>query len=258
MYETISGAYRVNNTVLLEPGFNPIYRNRGGEQDLDHIILAALRGMEKALIEFPAVRAGVILFLDRRLPYDINKIIVEKAIKYRNRGIIGVDIAGPHKEGFYYKDYGSLFAEAQEAGLKTSVHTGEDGTPEEMDHVLDVLSLDRINHGIKSAESEELMEKVKKKNLTLCICPTSNLSVGFVKDIAHLRYIVQTLYRNSVRFCINTDNPIMLKTNMKKEIHLIRENDILTEEEIDQTVQWAFDASFIPEQIRKGQDNLYL
>lgn len=258
MYETISGAYRVNNTVLLEPGLNPIYRNRSGEQDLDQIILAALRGMEKALVEFPQVKAGIIFFLDRRLPYDTNKIIVEKAIKYRRRGIVGIDIAGPHKDGFYYKDYAALYKQAQEAGLKTSVHTGEDGSPEEMNHVLDVLSLDRVNHGIKAAESEKVMKTVKERNLTLCICPTSNLSVGFIKNIDHLREVIRILYDNQVKFCMNTDNPIMLKTNMLKEIELIRSNNILSEKEIDQTIQWAFEASFIPEKIKQGQDNLYL
>ena len=65
VYETISGAYRVNNTTLLEPSFNPMFRNREGERDLDQIILAAIHGMERALIEFPQVRAGLIFFLDR-------------------------------------------------------------------------------------------------------------------------------------------------------------------------------------------------
>jgi adenosine deaminase len=59
VYEVISGAYRVNNITLLEPSFNPMFRNRSGERDLDQIILAALRGMERALVEFPQVRAGL-------------------------------------------------------------------------------------------------------------------------------------------------------------------------------------------------------
>ena len=118
VYETITGAYRVNNTTLQELGFNPMFRNRGGEHDLDQIILAALRGMEKALSEFPEIRAGLIFFLDRRLPYKMNEIIVRKAMKYKNRGVVGIDIAGPHKDGFRYEDYSKLYEEALNTCLK--------------------------------------------------------------------------------------------------------------------------------------------
>ncbi len=255
VYEAISGAYRVNNITLIEPLFNPMFRNRGGEQDLDQIILAALRGMERALVEFPQVRAGLILGLDRRLSYEQNAVIVKKAIKYNQRGIVGIDIAGPHAEGFKYADYSKLYAEAREAGIKTTVHTGEDGTSEEMDHVISVLPLDRINHGIKAAQSKELMKKVIDKNLTMCTCPTSNLSVGFIKDIEHLRETYQTLWNNGVKFCINTDNPSMLRTSLIKEINILRSNKILTEQQIDQTTRWAVEASFIP--LEQGK-NLYL
>lgn len=255
VYEVISGAYRVSNITLLEPSFNPMFRNRGGERDLDQIILGALRGMERALAEFPMVRAGIMLLLDRRLPFEKNAVIVRKAIKYRSRGIVGIDIAGPLGDGFRYDDYSALYAEARDAGLKTTVHTGEDGTVEEMDHVLDVLPLDRVNHGFRAYGSAKVMEKVRKKNLTLCLCPTSNLSVKFIRDIAHLKEIIQTLWKNGVKFCINTDNPSMLQTNLKKELALLTDNGILAPEQTDQTVQWAFEASFIPTEHGK---NLYL
>lgn len=255
LYEVVSGAYRANNITLQEPGFNPLYRNRGGERDLDQIILGALRGMERALAEFPMVRAGLILMLDRRLPVEVNGIIVRKAIKYRSRGVVGIDIAGPKGDNFKYDDYTKLYEEARAGGIKTTVHTGEDGTAEEMDHVLDVLPLDRLNHGFRAYTDKKLMEKVRKKNLTMCLCPTSNLSVKFIKDMAHMKEVIRTLWDSGVKFCINTDNPSMLRTNLSKEIALMTDNGILTEEEADQTVQWAFEATFIPTEIGK---NLYL
>ncbi|MBW7959955.1 adenosine deaminase [Patescibacteria group bacterium] len=257
LYETVSGAFRVNGITLQEPGFCPMFRNRNGEQDLDHILLAALRGAERALIEFPKIHAGIILMLDRRLPYKINKIIAEKAIKYKNRGVIGIDIAGPNAAGFSYKDYVKLFRLVQEAGLKTTVHTGEDGTPEEMEEVISILPLNRVNHGIKAAYSKNIMRKLVKKNITLCICPSSNLKVGYIKDITHLKWTLQTLYENKVKFCINTDNPSMLKTTVLKEIQLIRDNNILSDEQIKETIDWAFESSFIDFKKQK-ESNLYL
>ena len=255
VYEVISGAYRANNITVLEPSFNPMFRNRGGERDLDQIILAALRGMERSLTEFPSVRAGLILLLDRRLPLEKNAVVARKAIKYRSRGVVGIDIAGPKNGEFKYEDYSKLYAEVREAGLKTTVHTGEDGTVEEMAHVLKVLPLDRLNHGFRCIESKEVMKEVQKRDLCLCLCPTSSLVLKFIKDIPDLKRILRGLYDSGVKFCINTDNPSMLKTNLSKEIAIVRDNDILTEKEIDQTTAWAREASFIPTEIGK---NLYL
>lgn len=255
VYEVINGAYRANNITLLEPSFNPMYRNREGERDLDQIILAALRGMEKALAEFPAVRAGLILLLDRRLPKEKNAVIVRKAIKYHSRGIVGIDIAGPRGDDFKYEDYIDLYHEAREAGLKTTVHTGEDGDEEEMKHVVDILPLDRLNHGFRAYKSKELMKTVAEKNLCMCLCPTSSLVLEFIKDNDHLKEILTTLWDNNVKFCMNTDNPSMLKTNLAKEIALVQDAGILTEEQIDKTLEWAREASFVPTELGK---NLYL
>lgn len=255
VYEVLSGAYRANNITLLEPSFNPMLRNRGGEKDLDQIILGALRGMERGLVEFPNVRAGLILLLDRRFNIATNEIIVKKAIKYKSRGVVGIDIAGPMAPDFRYEDYTDLYKKARSAGLKTTVHTGEDGTAEEMEYVLKVLPLDRVNHGFRAYTSLALLKAISEKNLTLCLCPTSNIRVGFIKNGAHLKEILRTLYDSGVKFCINTDNPSMLKTNLSKEIELLRKHEILSEREIDQTIRWAFEATFIPTEQGK---NLYL
>ena len=53
VYQTIAGAYRKNNITLLELRFNPMKRNRGGEQDLDQIMMAAIRGIDRASLEYP-------------------------------------------------------------------------------------------------------------------------------------------------------------------------------------------------------------
>ena len=96
VYEVVGGAYRKNNITTIELRFNPMKRNRGGEQDLDHIIAAALRGMDKATLEYP-IKPGLIFCLDRAFPFELNEIIAEKAIQWRDRGVVGVDIAGPNR-----------------------------------------------------------------------------------------------------------------------------------------------------------------
>src|ERR687884_804869 len=118
VHGAIGGAYRSQGITTLELRFNPMKRNRGGERDLDHIILAAIRGLDVASLEYPQVRAGLILMMDRTFSYDLNAIIVEKAIRWCPRGIVGIDIAGPRPGGerYAYRDLSDLIDEARDAG----------------------------------------------------------------------------------------------------------------------------------------------
>ena len=82
VHTAIGGAYRSQGITTLELRFNPMKRNRGGERDLDHIIMAASRGLDRASLEYPQVRAGLILMMDRTFDERQNAIVVEKAIRY--------------------------------------------------------------------------------------------------------------------------------------------------------------------------------
>ena len=129
VHAAIGGAYRSQGITTLELRFNPMKRNRGGERDLDHIILAAIRGLDLASLEYPQVHAGLILMMDRTFSLEQNMVIVEKAVRYAPRGIVGVDIAGPRPRGARY-DYAQLASHIEVArgvGLGVTIHVGEEG-----------------------------------------------------------------------------------------------------------------------------------
>jgi len=241
----IGGGYRKCNLTLQELRFNPMFRNRGGEQDLDHIIMAAIRGMDKATLEYPAVRAGLILIMDRTLDYKKNEIILKKAIKYKKRGVVGIDLAGPQRKNFSIKKYSPLFKEAKKNGLGITVHSGEEGDIEELKYVVNKIRPDRIGHGILSVKDKEIMREIVKQNIVLETCPTSNLKNSKVKNMAEMKKIIKTYLKNKIRFTINTDGPEMYCINLHKEQELLRLNNILTPEEINQCTKTAFTASFI-------------
>src|ERR671930_1759754 len=91
VHAAIGGAYRSQGITTLELRFNPMKRNRGGERDLDHIIMAAIRGLDRASLEYPQVRCGLLLMMDRTFTLEMNAVIVEKAIRWAERGVVGVD-----------------------------------------------------------------------------------------------------------------------------------------------------------------------
>jgi len=245
IYDIIGGAYRKSNITLLEVRFNPMKRNRKGEQDLDHIIMAALRGMDKATLEFPYVRAGIILMLDRTFTQRQNEVIVGKAIKYKNRGIIGIDLAGPQHPDFRVSDYGDIFARAKNAGLGVTFHTGEEGSVDEMREVLDIIKPRRIGHGFLASRDTSVMKRLASEGIVLELCPTSNIKLGLVSSAEEFKTIIGKFKEHGVKFTINTDGPEMLETNLQKEMMWLLKNEILTKEELLQTNEWAREASFI-------------
>ncbi len=241
----IGGGYRKCNLVLQELRFNPMFRNRGGEQDLDHIITAALRGMDKAMLEYPRVRAGIILMMDRTLDFKQNKIILQKAIKYKNRGIVGIDVAGPQRKSFSIKKHAPLFKEAREAGLGLTIHSGEEGSLVELEYVVNTIKPDRIGHGILCAKDKKIMQTIVENDITLETCITSNLRNKKVKNITEIKKIVKTILKNKIKITLNTDGPEMYQTNIFKEQQLAIKNGILTEKQVEQISQNAFDATFV-------------
>ncbi|MDO8581370.1 MAG: adenosine deaminase, partial [bacterium] len=194
IHEILGGAYRANHIVLHEVRYNPMKRNRGGERDLDYIILASIRGLEQALLEYPEIRAGIIIMLDRDFPYRLNEIIYQKACKYQSRGIIGIDVAGPQSAKFRMAQYIDLFRDAKRQGFGVTIHTGEEGSLKEMELVVRDIEPHRIGHGVMAYRSTSLMRELRKKNIALELCPTSNLRVGVFTGIAALKRAYRTLF----------------------------------------------------------------
>jgi adenosine deaminase len=245
VYEVVGGAYRKNNVTTMELRFNPMKRNRGGEQDLDHIIAAALRGMDRATLEYP-IRPGLIFCLDRAFSYELNEIIAEKAIAWRDRGIVGIDIAGPESATFRVADYSNLLRRARRFGLGITVHVGEAGSVEEVAQVIELLEPDRIGHGIKSAYDPRTMGMLRERGIVLEICPTSNLQTEVVSGWEEFRWIFDQFRRHEVRFAISTDGPEMLRTYIRDELATLGRLGILSYEEQLQAAQTSLQASFVP------------
>ena len=245
VYEVVGGAYRKNNITTIELRFNPMKRNRGGEQDLDHIIAAALRGMDRAMLEYP-IRPGLIFCLDRAFPYDLNEIIVEKAIAWRDRGIVGIDIAGPESMTFRPADYRDIFKRARKFGLGITVHVGEAGPVEEVAEVITQLEPDRIGHGVKSAYDPMTMGMLRERGIVLEVCPTSNLQTGVVSGWEEFRWIFDQFRRNGVRYTISTDGPEMLRTYIRDELATLGRLGILSYDEQVLAAQTSLQASFVP------------
>jgi adenosine deaminase len=249
VHGAIGGAYRSQRITTLELRFNPMKRNRGGERDLDHIILAAVRGLDLAELEYPQVRAGLILMMDRTFTDAQNAIVVEKAIRWASRGIVGVDIAGPRPGGrrYPYRDLAPLVEEARAAGLGVTIHVGEEGDEgvEEIAEVVETLRPDRIGHGILAAREPSLMRELATRGIVLEICPTSNLLTKALAGEDELRDTIRTFVEQDVPFTIATDGPEMMRTRLRDEFELLLRIGAVDEDGLLEANSRGQEASFI-------------
>jgi len=251
VYEIIGKEYRGSRVNQIELRFNPMKRNLGGERDLDHIIHAAIRGMDRACLEYDC-RAGIIFCLAREFSPQLNEILLDKAIKYRSRGVIGIDLAGTERDAIELKPseltfYEGLYRRARDAGLGTTVHTGETiGTGAEgVAAVVERLKPDRIGHGIRAAQDPAVMLLLHERETVLEVCPTSNLRTHAVASWEEMRDVVQTLLAAGVRLTLNTDGPYLLGTDMHREVQKVLEHGVLTEPQLDECLATAREATFL-------------
>jgi adenosine deaminase len=250
VHAAIGGAFRSQSITTLELRFNPMKRNRGGERDLDHIILAAIRGLDRASLEYPQVRAGLILMMDRTFTAEQNLVIVEKAVRYKPRGVVGIDIAGPRPGGARY-DYTQIREQvelARDAGLGVTIHVGEEGGVhgvEELAEVIESLRPDRIGHGILAAHNSELMAALRDAEITLEICPTSNLLTKALANEDEVRDTFRAFVENDVQFTIATDGPEMMRTHLRDELEMLERIGALDPDELHAANERGHEASFI-------------
>lgn len=251
----IAGGYRSQRITTHEVRFNPAKRNRGGERDLDAIVMAAAHGLDRAVLEYP-VRAGLTLMMDRAFPVELNAAIVERAIRFRSRGVVAIDIGGPRPKGsvppYDYSQLAPLVQRARDAGLGVTLHAGEEGVNavdpapyiEELRQVI-ALGVDRIGHGILAAYDPGLLETLAEQGIVCEICPTSNVRTGAVRGEEQIAEIVFSLQSAGVPLVIATDGPEMIGTRLRAEYSMLVRLGALTAEQAREANARAHRVTFL-------------
>lgn len=255
VHKMLAGAYRSQRITTHEVRFNPAKRNRGGERDLDAIVMAAVHAADRAMLEYP-IQASVTLMMDRCFTSELNAAIVDKAVRFGNRGVVAIDIGGPRPEGstlpFDYSHLAPLITRARDSGLGVTFHAGEEGVnaPDpspylaELAQVVD-LGVDRIGHGIIAAYDPRLAERIAERGIVLEICPTSNVKTGAVRNEEQIAEIVYALRTAGVQVVIATDGPEMIGTRLRAEYAMLVRLGAMTRDEARAMNAHAHEVSFV-------------
>lgn len=206
-----------HGAVYLEAIFSPCERVQRGV-DWDVLFSGYTDGAAEAY-----ERHGVIVRLTPDLYRGVDPELAEQcarvAVRYRERGVVGLGLGGV-EAGRPAAPYRRAFAIARDGGLGIVPHAGEAAGPESIREVL-TLQPDRIRHGIRAIEDPGLVSELADRRVVLDVCPTSNLRLGAVPDLA--AHPLPVLRAAGVLCTVNTDDPAMFDTDLGREYALAAE-----------------------------------
>lgn len=245
-YEAFEEAAQ-QNIRLFELRFSPDWAFREHDLDWDAAFEGILQAKERAEARWPIV-IGLIAITSRTLGVESCEKTIGWAIS-KNEHIHGIDLADAERT-YPIENFVVPVLKAKEAGLKVTVHTGEDTPASYVMRTIEAVRPDRIGHGIHVIEDQAAIELVKAHNITLEVCPWSNYLTHSVNLIEE--HPLKQLYDLGVKVTINSDDPGVLATNLNNEYRIAHEILGMSFEEIAQCNRYALEASFLAnEQKRK-------
>ena len=231
----------LQNIKLLEVRFSPDWAFSGHRVHWDDALEGILRAKRRAADRF-GMAIGLIAITSRSMCAGSCDKTVDWAIRWKDH-IHGVDLADSEDE-HPIKDFVKPLLRAKEAGLKVTVHSGEDTPASAVMDTIRAVNPDRIGHGTHIIHDRAAIELVKERGVTLEMCPWSNYLTSSVKRIDD--HPLKQLFDQGVRVTINSDDPELLDTNLNNEYRIAHEILGMSLEDIAVCNRYAAAVSFIP------------
>lgn len=252
-YEAVADAAE-DNVKYLELRFNPVTLALSQGFYLEEVVERIISAVKKAEQDFD-ITVRLLATIRRDYDQDTARRIVDMAIHYADQSIVGLDLAGDevHYSG---QPFAKLFNKAKEAGLGITVHAGEAAGAGSVRTAIELLSADRIGHGVRANEDLTVMDLVREKGITLEMCPTSNIQTAAVKAIT--KHPLRAFHQIGLQVTINTDDPSVSNTTLTDE-YLVAVRDIgVTMPEIKEMILVGVRAAFLPRSEREQLEALFM
>lgn len=160
---------------------------------------------------------------------------------------IGLDSA---EMGNPPEKFAAVFAQARALGFHLVAHAGEEGPPAYIHSALKVLEVERIDHGVRAEEDEDLMAALIRTQMPLTVCPLSNLKLCVVRDLR--QHNLARMLRAGLCVTINSDDPAYFGGYMNANFIASADALDLSRDELIQLARNSFTASFAPEEKIQG------
>src|SRR5712671_2697653 len=248
-----------DGVVYFETRFAPVFHTREG---LTHqqVVSAVLKGLERGQKEF-GISPGLIMCAMRNM--DVSLEMAELAVDFRERGVVGFDLAG-EEGGFPPKKHVDAFHYIQRQNFNITIHAGEGFGKESIWQAIQYCGAHRIGHGTrliddiavadgKAVKLGDLAQYVLDKRIPLEICLLSNVHTGATPSLAEHPFRI--LYKEKFRVTLNTDNRLMSQTTMSKEFEAAADTFGLGLDDFEKITINAMKSAFLP--YRQRLDFIY-
>jgi aminodeoxyfutalosine deaminase len=201
-----------HGAVYVEGIFTPAERVSGGAT-WDEVFSGFCDGADESKEQF-GVEVRLTTDIPRNLGLDVALETAHYAVKYRDRGVVGLGLGGP-EAAFPPERFEKAFLVARDGGVGSVPHAGEAAGPQSIRGAVDVLHADRIRHGIRAVEDDGLLEELAARSIVCDVCPVSNLRTGVVDSLD--THPLPRLLEAGVLCSISTDDPAMFDTDLTRE-----------------------------------------
>lgn len=140
--------------------------------------------------------------------------------------------------------FARVFAAARDKGLKLTAHAGEEGPPEYVYEALDLLQVDRIDHGNRALEDTALVRRLAGEGMTLTVCPLSNLKLCVVGDLAD--HPIDRMLAEGLKATVNSDDPAYFGGYVADNYRAVAAARALSRDDLAQLARNSFTGSFLP------------
>ena len=252
-YEAVIDA-AADNVKYLELRFNPAALAYAQNYPLHEVTELVIEAVNQAQVE-TGIWVRLLCTAVRHESYDLASQVIDVAIAYRDQGIVGVDLAGDEVH-YPATPFAPLFKRAAEHGLGITIHAGEAGRAANVREAVEVLHAQRIGHGISAIEDSSVVQLLRQRNVTLEICPTSNLQTGAVDNFG--LHPLRDLYVLGVNVTINTDDPSISDTTLTDEYMVAVLGLGVSLRDLRQCTRNSIRAAFLPPAERQQLEQLIL
>lgn len=237
---------RKDNVIYFEARFAPALAS-SEVFTMEDAVSAALEGFRRGQRDF-GVKCGLILCCYRSTTPQRNIQTVELAHKYRDQGVIGIDLAGDELN-YPAAPHASAFEMARRLEIPITIHAGEGEKAENIREAVFEHGATRIGHGVALQYDPELLKRVRDRGTTLEICLTSNLQTCSVPSVAEHPF--KKFFDEKVRVTLNSDDPVISDITLTDEFELAASEFKLTDAQIRELLKNAADAAFAEPSVRE-------
>ena len=194
------------------------------------------------------ISSALILCFLRHLSEEEAFATLEAALPFREHFIgVGLDSS---ERGHPPSKFQRVFARCRELGLKLVAHAGEEGPPAYMREAIDLLKVQRIDHGVAVMQDAALMEELARSRMPLTVCPLSNLKLCVVKDLRE--HPLKKMLDAGLCATVNSDDPAYFGGYMNANFEQTVQALNLSRDDVVQLAKNSFEASFISEERRRA------